>query len=382
MCVLTTRRRNKQTSAEPQPWRFSCREQPEVSCEPQACGTKTSALEHSHTRALAHSAAHSCNDDFFLCLVSVFFFFFVVALKPPQGFYDMISTVSKGVCSSENDTMWQRPELHEVNGQVNVYTHNTINNTSTVSSQSRDCLCVFAGILCSSSWWRAQLLVIAIYKRTNTQHVLVCVCWMQVFSTFQFSLIYLIILLKVSKFSNLNVLVSQRDSRSLSRKASSSKKSGFTCNFVLPTSDFTGFGRKPRLDSTSSHLDGKTPAVSRTSAEAASAIFNIFSFQNTCVGSGKRKGPRLWLRSLSVPPDIFGATAPTRYPTFFPQPRLERALCSVSHAGWPCFSRPTPSASARPACGEARPWRRDTWGCWDTTPSWWGGREMRWDEMR
>lgn len=108
------------------------------------------------------------------------------------------------------------------------------------------------------------------------------------------------------------------------------KKSGFTCNFVVPTSDFTGFGRKPRLDSTSCHLDGKTPAVSRASAEAASAISNIFSFQNTCVGSGKRKGPRLWLRSLSVPPDIYGATAPTRYPTFFPQPRAERALRSVS----------------------------------------------------
>lgn len=179
---------------------------------------------------------------------------------------------------------------------------------------------------------------------------------MQVFSTLsaQVSLIYLTLRLKVSKCSDFNVLVTQRDSRSLSRKASSSKKSGFACNFVLPTSDFTGSGRKPRLDSTSCHLDGKTPAVSRASAEAASAIFNIFSFQNTCVGSGKRKGPRLWLRSLSVPPDIYGATAPTRYPTLFSPTPAERALRPVSHAGWPCFSRPTPSASARPACGEAR----------------------------
>lgn len=162
---------------------------------------------------------------------------------------------------------------------------------------------------------------------------------MQVFFTLsaQVSLIYLTLLLKVSKCSNLNVLVSQRDSRSLLRKASSSKNSGFTCNFALPTSDFTGFGRKPRLDSTSCHLNGKTPAVSRASAEAANAIFNIISFQNTCVGSGKRKGPGLWLRSLSVLPDIYGATAPTRYPTFFPQPRLSELSTLCPTQGGPAF---------------------------------------------
>lgn len=110
----------------------------------------------------------------------------------------------------------------------------------------------------------------------------------------------------------------------------------------------TCFSRRPRLErATSSCLDSKTPAVSCASAEALSAICNISSFQNTSVGKEKKqKGPRLWLRSLSL-----WFSTPTHF---------QDQLFSVSRTGWPCFSRPTPSASAHHACGEAPPSRRGT----------------------
>lgn len=113
----------------------------------------------------------------------------------------------------------------------------------------------------------------------------------------------------------------------------------------------TCFSRRPRLErATSSCLDSKTPAVSCASAEALSAICNISSFQNTSVGKEKKqKRPRLWLRSLSL-----SFSTPTHF---------QHQLCSVSRTGWPCFSRPTPSALARQTCGEAPPSRHGTSGC-------------------
>lgn len=81
-----------------------------------------------------------------------------------------------------------------------------------------------------------------------------------------------------------------------------SKTHFFSRVISLWRNDCTCYGRRPP--------DGKTPAVSRASAEAASAVCSLSPFQNTAVGGREKDGRWLRLRSLSL---SFAAATPTLF---------------------------------------------------------------------